>query len=70
MKQLGDIELARKSLEMRIRAEANIIRLRWLNEVLPAYLMEFDRRLNAGEPLALEAPSAEEYIAEALKGVK
>ena len=74
MKQLGDIELARKSLEMRIRAEANIVRLRWLNEVLPAYLMAFDGRLNASKPLALETPSAEEYvaeaIAEALKGVK
>lgn len=70
MTKLGPIELARKSLEMRIRAEANIIRLRYLNEVLPHYLGEFDRRLNNGEALELEAPTADEFIAEALKGTE
>lgn len=63
-------QLSRKALEMRLRAEGNIVRLRFLNEVMPAYLAEFDRRRDAGEPLELVAPSAEEFITEALKGIK
>jgi len=70
MRQLGPIELARKELELRIRAEASIVRMKWLNEVLPTYLAEFDRRLNSGQPLQLEPPSAEDLIAEALKGAQ
>lgn len=68
-RKLDDAELARKSLELRVRAEASIVRLRWLNEVLPAVLQEFDRRLTAGESVKLELPSIDAVIEEAIDGI-
>ena len=70
MKKPTEIERARKELEMRVRAEATIIRYRWLCEVLPAMLEAFDHRVLRGEPYHLELPSADSFIEEALKGVE
>lgn len=69
MRKLDKVELARRELATRIRAEANIVRFRWLNEVLPAFLEEFDHRLASGAPLELEAPSVDALIEEALSQV-
>ena len=66
MKKLGPIELARKELEMSIRHQANVARLRILNEVMPVALADFDKRVAKGEPYELEARSIDSLVAEAL----
>lgn len=69
MKAKSDVEMERYALSVRLRAEAHIIRARWLNEVMPAVLEEFDRRLNGGESVVLELPSADVLIEAALEQV-
>ena len=73
MIQLTPKQVERKKLEMRIRAEAGIIRFEWLNQVLPAALLEFDRRLESGKKSTkLALPTPQELVEEALEklGVK
>ena len=66
MKKKTAIEMERQVLASRIRAEATILRLRWLNEVLPAVLEEFDRRVLSGESTKLALPSVEDFIQKSL----
>ena len=40
----------------RVRTEGSILRAMWLNEVLPAVEEEIDRRIAAGESVALSMP--------------
>jgi hypothetical protein len=70
MKKKNDVEMARWELAARVRNEANIVRARYLNEVGPAILEEFDRRLTSGESITIELPSADDMIADAIRQVE
>ena len=69
MRKRDAIEMERIALATRARAEATILRHRYLNEILPALLEEYDRRVADGKPYRLALPSAEKWIADALANV-
>ena len=49
MRRKTEVELQRARIATILRAQASILRAEFLNEVLPAALEEFDRRLQLGE---------------------
>lgn len=69
MKRKDEIDMERYALSIRVRAEASVIRARWLNEVLPVVLEEFDRRLTAGESTTIVLPSVDAMVDDAIKQI-
>jgi hypothetical protein len=70
MKRKTPIEMERAALAARIRSEASIWRLRWLNEYLPAAMEEFDRRITTGESTTLLVPDMNDFFNEAMKQIE
>jgi hypothetical protein len=69
VKHLDEIEMERYALLIRVRAEASVVRARYMNEVGPLVLAEFDRRLTEGLSTTLELPNVDEMIAAAVKQI-
>lgn len=69
MNHKDEIAMERYALAIRVRAEASVIRARWLNEVLPVVLEEFDRRLTAGESTTIVLPSVDAMVDDAIKQI-
>jgi hypothetical protein len=70
VRQKNSVEIERYALSLRVRAEASVIRARWLNEVLPVVLEEFDRRLTSGESTSIVLPSIDEMVDSAIKQIE
>jgi len=67
VKKRNPVEQSKREMGMRLRAEASILRDRYLNEVLPAAEDAFDRQFTAGESVTLVLPSVDDIIDEAVR---
>lgn len=70
MKKKTPVEMERAAMLARARAEGTILRMRWLNEVVPALEAEFDRRILSGESTTLLVPSINDFLNEAIKQIE
>ncbi len=69
MRKKTEVEKQRNRISQRIRAEATILRAEYLDEVLPAALAEFDRRVAGGEPMEIQPVDIKALIAGAVADV-
>ncbi len=51
-----DQQMQKAAIFARVRTEASILRMYWLNDVWPQIEKEIDRRLNTGESIELNVP--------------